>query len=110
MHNAHRSTFNHRRLLGIVLLAQSHLVCAEPPSPVTALAFSPDGKQLLVGRQGEVRSHPVDESREHSRFPCSFPKISAFAFSPDERTLAIGGGTAGVNGGIQCASWPSGTI
>ena len=92
-------------VFGVALLANSILIGAEPRVPAAALAFSPDGTKLLVGAHREFRIHSVETGRLEQRVACEFPKISAFAFSPDANTLAVSGGTPGVGGGVVLLDW-----
>ena len=96
--------------LGLLLLAKSFLIGAELRVPAAALAFTPDGTQFLAGGHSEVRVYSVEGGKLERRFACEFPKISAFAFSPDAATLAVAGGTPGVIGGEQFFEWPTGVF
>lgn len=93
------------------LLALAFVLLAAPLSaapPVTALAFAPDGKSVLVGSQDglEVRSYPTLESIR--ALPTEIPNIHDLAFSPDGKTLAVAGGTPGKRGTVEFWSWPDG--
>ena len=59
-------------------------------SPVTALAIGKNG-QLVIGRYGAVQIGDKSFSGIHG-------KVNAIAISPDEKTLAVAGGTPGLNG------------
>ncbi|MDB5313140.1 MAG: hypothetical protein JWO38_7342 [Gemmataceae bacterium] len=58
------------------------------PIPVGAMAFSPDGKTLVVGEEGSVRLYDVASGRE--RGWVKTPAVRALAYSVDGRTLAAG--------------------
>jgi hypothetical protein len=79
-------------------------------TPVTALAFSPDGAALVHNgdRAVEVRS-PRDAAVQR-RIGCPLPKITALAFSPDGRWLAAAGGEPGLRGEAILFSWPEGVL
>jgi WD40 repeat protein len=72
-----------------------------PVSPVTALAFSPDGQTLAVGSYRAVTlwstatAQPI-RSLSHLRGP-----VQTLAFKPDGSQLAIGGGLAGSPGELR---------
>ncbi len=76
--------------------------------PVTALAFSPDGRLLVSNgdRAIEVRS-PKDAAVQR-RIECPLSKITSLAFSPDGDWLAAAGGEPGVRGEAVLFSWPDG--
>lgn len=93
---------------GILLLQGSLLLEAEARVPATALAFTADGNALLVGGRRAVRLCSVPDGTLERSFACAFPKIGAFVFSPDARTLAVSGGTPGVSGGVEFFEWPTG--
>ncbi len=59
-------------------------------SPVTAMALSKNG-QLAVGRYGRVQIGD-------RTFSGITGKVNAIAISPDNKTLAVAGGTPGLNG------------
>ena len=59
-------------------------------SPITALAISKNG-QLAIGRYGAVQLG-------EKSFSGITGKVNAIAISPDEKTLAVAGGTPGLNG------------
>lgn len=97
-------------VFGVFLFAGSLLRGSEARVPAAALAFSPDGTQLLVGAHREIRVHSTETGKLDRRIACEFPKISAFAFSPDKGTLAVSGGTPGVGGGVIFLEWPKGGV
>lgn len=83
-------------------------VSAPTAPPVTALAFAPDGKSLLVGSQAgvEVRSWP--ERKPLRKLPCKLEQVHDLAFAPDGKTLAVAGGIPGEEGSVELFSWPAG--
>ena len=64
----------------------------EGASPVAALAFSPDGKLLAVGRLHEVALVDVKNRKTVRALEGHAELIRAVAFSPDGATLAAAGG------------------
>src|SRR5262249_8943896 len=63
------------------------------PWPIGALAFSPDGTTLAVGREdGHIQLWEVATGKVVCRFHNPDSSIAALAFAPDGRTLASGGG------------------
>jgi WD40 repeat protein len=47
---------------------------------------------------------------EGKKLPVPFPQVHALAFSPDGKTLAVGGGTPGEFGALCLLDWPSGKL
>jgi WD40 repeat protein len=105
-----------KRWLGaVVLLGEAILVCvslnaATTRVPVSALAFSPDGSRLLVGRHEAVQIYDVVGKNAVSSISCAFPKISSFAFANGGHLLLVAGGTPGAGGGVQLFDWPAGRL
>ena len=64
---------------------------AEPAGPTT-LAFSPDGRLLVVrGPDRSARAWDVDAGRELAQYAGHDGRVETVAFSPDGRSLATGG-------------------
>jgi WD40 repeat protein len=78
----------------------------KPTSPVTALAFNPDGTALLSGGSRGIEVRSPEDGRVRGRIDLAFPKISSIAFDSGGRRLAVGGGTPGVGGEVQVWEWP----
>jgi hypothetical protein len=74
-------------------------------TPVTALAFSPDGSVLVSNgsRCIDLRS-PKDGSAQ-KRLPCDLAKITSIAFHPRGQLLAVAGGVPGVRGEVLLLDW-----
>jgi WD40 repeat protein len=79
---------------------------AETLSPITAVVFTPDGKEVVAGSQAglEVRSWPALE--RIATIPTELVDIHDLAFSPDTTTLAVAGGQPGVEGTVEFFAWP----
>jgi hypothetical protein len=60
------------------------------PVPLTVMAFSPDGRTLVLGGNGALRIWDVRRKRERLRLDPALPGLGV-AFSPDGRLLAVGG-------------------
>jgi|GEM_PF-279912 len=61
--------------------------------PATVMTFSPDGRTLAVGDNGEVRLWNVETRKVTQQFgPLSESGASAMAFSPDGKLLAVADG------------------
>jgi WD40 repeat protein len=83
---------------------------------VSAVAFAPDGRQLVTASGENVRFWPADATEEWVRFERE-KEVQAVAFSPSGRWLAMAGGDRAVRvvavpraiespGAAEPASWP----
>ena len=64
-------------------------------APVTALAYSPDGKTLAIGGHREVLLLDPESGGLRGRLSGQHGKVTALAFSPSGQSLAVAGGAAG---------------
>lgn len=67
-------------------------------APITALAFSPDGKQVAVAAGGRVELRRSPNGRARKTLAGLPGKVNAVHFSPDGRQLVTAGGIPGLNG------------
>src|SRR5690606_34624845 len=65
---------------------------------ITALAFSPDGRQLAVGTYGRVEIRNATGRRVRREITELPGKINAVNFSPDGRQVVIATGITGLRG------------
>ncbi|QDU27009.1 WD domain, G-beta repeat [Anatilimnocola aggregata] len=74
--------------------------------PITAAAFAPDGKLVLLGSQAgvEIRSWP--ELKLIDRFPTELANVHDLAFSTTGRLLLVAGGSPGESGFVEVHRWP----
>jgi len=79
-------------------------------APVTALAFTPDGKALLVGTGNTLRVIAVATGKEQNREEAPFARITDLEFSPNGKRVAIAGGLPGSSGTVQLRRWPGGEV
>lgn len=91
-------------LLLILFGAQS--LAAEPPSPITALVFAPDGKSVIAASQNGVAIYSWPELKLAEKSKPPFSHLHDLAFSPDGTRLAIAGGAPQERGGVEIARWP----
>ena len=78
--------------------------------PVTALAFSRDGKQLFAGGYNELTVWNPDDGSLIRRIKQQGQRTYSIALSPDGRTLATGSGTPGRLGEIRLFDAESGKL
>jgi uncharacterized protein with WD repeat len=69
--------------------------------PVTALAFSPDGKQIAVSGYHEVNLWRVADGTLDRRLPGLAERVYDIAYSPDGRWLATASGDPGQYGEVK---------
>ncbi len=97
------------RLLSIAsLLVASRLAAAEPP--ITAAAFAPDGKSIVVGSQSGLRVYSWPELAKQRTLASSLSHVSDLAFSPDGKTLAAVGGRPAEVGDVELFDWPGAKV
>lgn len=90
----------------VALLIAVLSVASVAESPYTAVAFSPDHRQVLLGSQRgiEVRSWP--ELAIEATIPTELIHVHEVCFSPDGKTLLAAGGSPAENGAVEMLSWP----
>jgi WD40 repeat protein len=71
------------------------------PPVITALAFSPDGKQLAVSGFHEILVHHADGSGLLARLVGRGPRIKSIRYSPDGKLIGSVGGAPAVFGEVQ---------
>ncbi len=74
---------------------------AENISPITALAFSPDGTHLAVGMRRDVTILDVATGKETMHLKGSPGSVTGLAYRPDGKVLAGAGGLTGRMGEIR---------
>jgi len=74
--------------------------------PITALAFSPDGKNVLAGSQAGVRVLSWPELKPVRTVATKLSHVHDLAFAPDGKTLAIAGGSPAERGTLELIHWP----
>jgi WD40 repeat protein len=75
------------------------------PLPITAMAFTADGSQLVVGGYHELLVWDVKSGALVSRVGNIPQRTFGIAFSPDYSWLAIAGGSPGVSGEVRLVPW-----
>ncbi len=90
--------------------AASPAVAAGSPPHVTAVAFTPDGKQIIAGSQAGVSIHNVGDGAVAGRIATELENVHDVRFSPDGQVIAIAGGIPGESGVVELVDWPGGEI
>lgn len=78
--------------------------------PVSALAFSPDGSQVIAAGYHELTIWNAADGQLMGRIGNVGQRTMAVAFSPDGQTLAVGGGAPGKLGETRLFAFPSGEL
>jgi WD40 repeat protein len=89
-----------RHLLALVLLAS--VAVAAPPAPVTAAAFSTDGKVLAAGTRGVAYLIDPVSGEAKVELPGQTQRVTAVALTND--TLAVASGEPGRSGVVRVYS------
>jgi WD40 repeat protein len=93
-------------MLASILLLTAGAFSAEPPSPVTALVFAPDGKSVIAASQNGVATYSWPELKLLERTKPPFSHLHDLAFSPSSTQLAIAGGEPQEKGSVEVVEWP----
>ncbi|MBL8795222.1 MAG: hypothetical protein JNM56_15055 [Planctomycetia bacterium] len=72
-----------------------------PLSPVTALAFSPDGKLLATGSYGLVTVWDLEKAEPLKTLTNVLGAVNCLRFSPDGALLAVAGGQPSARGEVR---------
>lgn len=95
-----------KTLIAFLLLAT--ISCAGDVVPVTALTFTPDGRQIVFNTaSGLVVRELDDKASPKLLLELDWPKITDMAFDPSGHWLAVCGGVPGEKGGVLLLDWPS---
>ena len=69
--------------------------------PITAVEFSPDGSEILVGGYHELTVWSAADGKLMRRMPGIGQRTYAIHYSPDGKLLAVGCGTPGKHGEVR---------
>lgn len=88
----------------VLLLSLAVETLAAPP--ITAAAFSPDGKQVLIGSQAGIEVLSWPELKHVADIETNLLHLHDLSFTPDGKTLLAAGGSPGEKGIVEVHSWP----
>lgn len=80
------------------------------PVPITAVAFSPDGKSVISGGYHELVVWDVEKGNLVRRIPNVGQRVFALSFSPDAMLLAVGCGEPGKSGEVRLLDFATGEV
>ena len=86
----------------------THLYQPMVMPPITALAFSHDGKSVVACSQAGLHVYDWPTLTLQRTIAIQARNIHDLAFSPDGDRLAVGGGNPATEGIIEIFSWPEG--
>ena len=95
-------------LAAIVLATDTNSAVAAPP--ITALAVSMDGRELVAGSQTGISVLSLPDLRVIRSPGTELESIHDIRFSPDGRRMAVAGGTPAQFGLVEIMEWPSAKI
>ena len=80
------------------------------PVPISAIQFSPDGRQLIVGGYHELTVWDPNDGTLLRRIPNVAERTMAISLHPNGRTLAVAGGQPGIRGEVRIIDLASGRV
>lgn len=91
--------------VGVALFAATPAIAQRPSPPITALAISPGGEQVIVGSQAGVRIYAWPELKEEGALATELVHVHDLAFSPQGDRLLAAGGAPEEAGVVEMWSW-----
>ena len=85
---------------------KSALIATE--SPITAAAFSPDGKSVVAVSQSGLHVYSWPALNRQRTIKSFASNLHCVEFSPNGKHIAIGGGNPSEDGIVELLSWPAG--
>jgi WD40 repeat protein len=96
--------------LRIVLILLFSIFANSPAAaqpPITALAFSPNGSQIVVGSQLGAQVYDLDQ-KQVAQLDSDLEFVNAIRFSRDGKYVAVVGGSPSESGTVEVFDWPKG--
>jgi WD40 repeat protein len=79
---------------------------ASAGTPVTALAFTPNGAALISNGAHRIEIRSSEDGSLQRQFACNLSKVTSASFHPSGELLAVAGGDPGVRGEVLLFRWP----
>ncbi len=79
-------------------------------SPITAVAFSPDGKSVVAVSQSGLHVFAWPALDRLRTIKTSASNLHCVEYSPSGKCIAIGGGNPSEDGIVEILSWPAGEL
>lgn len=92
--------------LGSVVFACVISGSVSAAAPITAAAWTPDGKQVILGSQAGLEVRSLPDLRLTIKLQSELASVHDLAFSPDGNLLLAAGGTAAEAGIVEVFHWP----
>jgi WD40 repeat protein len=107
---AERVDHLHSAFLAALLLTLIPQWAWSAAPPITAAAFTPNGKAVVLGSQSglDLRSWP--ELKLVKKITTKLAHVNDLAFSPAGDLLAVAGGAPAERGEVELLLWPSGKL
>ncbi len=105
--------FSRRRLLatGVAVTASTVTFAANARAAhITAVAFAPDGAEIVTGSQAGVFLHDAGKLEIVREIATQMDHVHDLRFSANGQWLAVAGGTPGESGSVELLEWPSGEL
>lgn len=101
-----------KQLLGLVTPPAKYPAppASYPAVPITAICFTSDGTQVIVGGYHELTVWDANTGQLVRRIPNIGQRSFAIALSPDGKTLAVACGEPGRSGEVRMVDWATGEV
>jgi WD40 repeat protein len=83
----------------------SGAVCAFAAPPITAIARTPDGKQVVLGSQQGLEIRVLPDLAAIGKLSTAMEHVHDLKFSPDGQWLLAAGGSPGETGRVEVWDW-----
>ncbi|MEM9587565.1 MAG: WD40 repeat domain-containing protein [Planctomycetota bacterium] len=93
-------------LFALGVASELEAVAADPP--ITSLAFTPGGESVVATSQAGVTQFRWPDLEPLRTLEIKAVNVTAVAFSPSGKRVAVGGGSPAEDGTVEILSWPGG--